>query len=169
LSRHCSSNRRLYRTRKRRLATVSVAAAVLLLAGCSGSSDTATAPPSLTFATDVGGTPGMAGMSSMPGMPAMPAQAPAAGTPVPAPQSPDAVDINNFAFAPLTLTVPVGATVTWTNRDEEPHTVVAGDGSFHSPGMGTGGTYSFTFTNVGSYDYVCSIHPFMHGTVVVRK
>jgi amicyanin len=99
----------------------------------------------------------------------MPAPAPGAGTPVPAPQGPDTVDINNFAFAPLTLTVPVGATVTWTNRDEEPHTVAASDGSFHSPGMDTGGTYSFAFTNVGSYDYVCSIHPFMHGTVVVTK
>jgi plastocyanin len=162
----------LYQHRKLGLATVPAVAAVLLLAGCSGSNDAATAPPSLTFATDVSVTPGMAGMSSMPGMPgmpAMPAPAPGAGTPVPAPQGPDAVDITNFAFAPLTLTVPVGATVTWTNGDEEPHTVAASDGSFHSPGMGTGGTYSFTFTNVGSYDYVCSIHPFMHGTVVVTR
>jgi plastocyanin len=148
---------------------VPAATAVLLLAGCSGSSDTATAPPSLTFATDVSATPGMAGMSSMPGMPAMPAPAPGASTPVPAPQGPDAVNITNFAFAPLTLTVPVGGTVTWTNRDEEPHTVVANDGSFHSPGIDTNGTYAFTFTNAGSYDYVCSIHPFMHGTVVVTK
>ena len=169
MSRHSLSRRRFYQHRKPRLATIPAAAAVLLLAGCSGSGDAATAPPSLTFATDVSVTPGMAGMSSMPGMPAMPAPAPAAGTPVPTRQGPDAVDITNFAFAPLTLTVPLGATVTWTNRDEEPHTVVAGDGTFHSPGMGTGGTYSFTFTNVGSYDYVCSIHPFMHGTVVVTK
>ena len=166
MSRHRLSRHRLYQHRKLRVATVPAAAAVLLLAGCSGSSDTATAPPSLTFATDVSVTPGMAGLSSMP---VMPAPAPGAGTPVPAPQGPDAVDITNFAFAPLTLTVPVGATVTWTNRDEEPHTVAASDGSFHSPGMGTGGSYSFTFTNVGSYDYVCSIHPFMHGTVVVTK
>jgi plastocyanin len=153
------------------LATVPAVAAVLLLAGCSGSSDTATAPPSLTFATDVSTTPGMLGMSAMPGMPAMTAAPPStpADAPAPAPQDRNAVDITNFAFAPVTLTIPVGATGTWTNRDEEPHTVVATDGSFHSPGMGTGGTYSFTFTTAGTFDYVCSIHPFMHGTVVVTK
>jgi len=86
-----------------------------------------------------------------------------------APQGANAVDITNFAFAPATLTVPVGSTVTWTNHDEEPHTIAAGDGSFHSPGMGTNATYSFTFANPGTFDYICSIHPFMHGTVVVTK
>jgi plastocyanin len=146
-----------------------MAAAVLLLAGCSGSSDGATAP-SLTFATDVSVTPGMAGMSSMPAMTApMPGMGSPADAPAPAPTGPDAVNITNFAFMPVTLTVPVGATVTWTNRDEEPHTVVANDGSYHSPGMDTNGTYSYTFANPGSFDYVCSIHPFMHGTVVVTK
>ncbi|MGF6885579.1 amicyanin [Nocardia sp. GAS34] len=99
------------------------------------------------------------GMPSMPGMPtATTASAPVRGT---------AVAIQNFAFAPATLSVKVGTTVTWTNRDEEPHTVSAQNGSFHSPGMGTGATYSFTFTHAGSVDYVCTIHPFMHGTVVV--
>lgn len=148
----------------------------MLLAGCSGSSDTAAAPPSLTFATDVSATPGMAGMSGtsqMPGMPGMTMPAPGAtpaDAPAPPPAGPGAVNITNFTFVPQTLTVPVGATVTWTNLDEEPHTVLSNDGStFHSPGMDTKGTYSFTFTNAGSFDYVCSIHPFMHGTVVVEK
>lgn len=77
------------------------------------------------------------------------------------------VVIDSFAFTPLTLTVPLGATVTWTNRDEEPHTVAASDGSFHSPGMGTGATFSHTFASAGTFDYICSIHPMMHGTVVV--
>ena len=86
-----------------------------------------------------------------------------------APTAGDAISINNFAFVPATLTVPPGATVTWTNQDQEPHTVVANDGSFHSPGLGTGATYSYTFPTVGSFDYICSIHPFMHGTVVVTK
>jgi plastocyanin len=79
----------------------------------------------------------------------------------------DQVSIDNFAFAPATLTVKVGGTVTWTNRDEEPHTVAANDGTFHSPGMGTGATFSHTFPTAGTFDYVCSIHPMMHGTVVV--
>ena len=71
------------------------------------------------------------------------------------------MSISNFKFNPATLTVPVGATVTWTNQDEEPHTVAAKDGSFHSPGMDTHGTYCFTFTDAGLFDYICSIHPFM--------
>ena len=56
-----------------------------------------------------------------------------------APVSGDQVNIDSFAFVPATLTVTRGSTVTWTNHDEEPHTVAANDGSFRSPGMGTGG------------------------------
>jgi plastocyanin len=79
------------------------------------------------------------------------------------------VSITKFAFTPATLTVPVGATVTWTNHDEQPHTVAASDGSFHSPGLGTNSTYSFTFPTARSFDHICSIHPLVHGTVVVTK
>ena len=61
------------------------------------------------------------------------------------PVSGDQVNIDGFAFVPATLTVSAGTTVTWTNRDEEPHTVAASDGSFHSPGMGTGATFTHTF------------------------
>jgi plastocyanin len=86
-----------------------------------------------------------------------------------APASGNQVSIDGFAFAPATLTVAAGTTVTWTNRDEEPHTVAASDGSFHSPGMGTGATYAHTFTDAGTFDYVCSIHPMMRGSVVVTR
>lgn len=86
-----------------------------------------------------------------------------------APATGNQVNIDGFAFAPATLTVAAGTTVTWTNRDEEPHTVAASDGSFHSPGMGTGATFTHTFTDPGTFDYVCSIHPMMHGTVVVTR
>jgi amicyanin len=106
---------------------------------------------------------------AMPGMPSQPASAPATAADSPAPQGGTAVSISDFKFNPATLTVPVGATVTWTNQDEEPHTVAAKDGSFHSPGLDTHGSYSFTFTAAGTYEYVCSIHPFMTGTVVVTK
>ena len=83
----------------------------------------------------------------MPGAP--PGTAPATGSP--AAVAGDQVIIDNFAFAPATLTVKVGSTVTWTNRDEEPHTVAANDGSFHSPGMGTGATFSHTFATAGKF------------------
>ena len=146
--------------RKHVVAALAVGA---VLAGCS-SSHPNTAQPSVTFGS--GDTPGMPGMSGMPSMPGAP---PGAGssTASPVAVAGDQVSIDNFVFAPATLTVKVGGTVTWTNRDEEPHTVAASDGSFHSPGMGTGATYSHTFPTAGKFDYVCSIHPSMHGTVVV--
>jgi plastocyanin len=140
-------------------------AGVLLLAGCSGSRPTA--QPSVTIGSNANGTPGMPGMSGMPSMPAAPSGT--ASSPGPAAATGDQVTIDNFAFAPATLTVKVGSTVTWTNKDEEPHTVAASDGSFHSPGMGTGATFSHTFSTPGNFDYVCSIHPSMHGTVVVTQ
>jgi plastocyanin len=140
--------------------------AVMLLAGCS-SAPSATSP-SVTFGSGAT-TPGMPGMGGMPSAPNMPAGTTAAPTGSAAPVAGDAVNINNFAFAPATLTIAAGSTVTWTNRDEEPHTVVAGDGSFHSPGMGSQATYSYMFATAGTFDYVCSIHPFMHATVVVTK
>jgi plastocyanin len=143
-----------------------LAASVLLLAGCSASRPTA--QPSITFGSNASGTPGMPGMSGMPSMPGAPPGTTSV-TGSPAAVAGDQVSIDNFAFAPATLTVKVGSTVTWTNHDEEPHTVAATDGSFHSPGMGTGATYSHTFPTAGKFDYVCSIHPSMHGTVVVTQ
>ena len=148
------------------------AAGVLLTAGCSShaSDIAATTAPSITFQS--GMTPGLSGHDmpgTMPGMDSPPASASATTADSPAPQAGTAVSISDFKFNPATLTVPVGTTVTWTNQDEEPHTIAAKGGSFHSPGMDTHGTYSFAFTTPGSYDYICSIHPFMTGTVVVTK
>jgi plastocyanin len=136
----------------------------VVLAACSSSPPAA--QPSVTFGSGASATPGMPGMSGMPAMPGA-TSGTASATGSPAAVAGDQVTIDNFAFAPATLTVKVGGTVTWTNRDEEPHTVAATDGSFHSPGMGTGATFSHTFPTAGKFDYVCSIHPSMHGTVVV--
>jgi plastocyanin len=143
--------------------STAVLAFSVLLAGCSASPPTA--QPSVTFGSNAGGTPGMSGMPAMSGAPAP--TGPSTGSP--AAVGGDAVTIDNFAFAPATLTVKAGSTVTWTNRDDEPHTVAASDGSFHSPGMGTGATFSHTFSTPGTFDYVCSIHPTMHGSVVVTQ
>ena len=78
------------------------------------------------------------------------------------------VKIDNFSFGPQTLTVPVGATVTWTNRDDIPHTVVSTDGVFKSKVRDTDETFSYTFTKPGTYPYYCSVHPKMTGKVVVQ-
>ena len=78
------------------------------------------------------------------------------------------VQIDNFSFGPGTLTVPVGTTVTWTNRDDIPHTVVSTDGVFKSKVLDTDEKFSFTFSKTGTYPYFCSIHPKMTGKVIVQ-
>jgi plastocyanin len=88
------------------------------------------------------------------------------------PQSPAAaptdVKIDNFSFGPGTLTVVVGTTVTWTNRDDTPHTVVSTEGVFKSKVMDTDEKFSYTFAKQGTFAYFCSIHPKMTGKVVVQ-
>jgi plastocyanin len=78
------------------------------------------------------------------------------------------VKIDNFSFGPQELTVAVGATVTWTNRDDIPHTVVSTDGVFKSKVRDTDEKFSYTFTKAGTYPYFCSIHPKMTGKIVVH-
>jgi plastocyanin len=152
------------RLQRPRVVLSAAALAVVVAAGCS--SPPSPTSPSVTFGSGAT-TPGMPAMSGMPSMPHAPAGTAASTTGSAAPVAGNSVSIGNFAFVPATLTVAAGSTVTWTNRDEEPHTVVANDGSFHSPGMGSQATYSHTFPTAGKFDYVCSIHPFMRATVVV--
>jgi plastocyanin len=78
------------------------------------------------------------------------------------------VKIDNFNFGPQTVTVPVGATVTWINRDDIPHTVVSTDGLFNSKVRDTDEKFSYTFAKAGTYPYYCSVHPKMTGKVVVQ-
>ena len=100
--------------------------------------------------------------------PALAAPAPGRGKALskPAP-GPVAVRIANFTFGPKVVTVHVGQTVTWTNDDDIPHTVVATDKSFHSKVLDTGQSFSFTFTKPGQFAYFCSLHPMMTGKVSV--
>jgi plastocyanin len=78
------------------------------------------------------------------------------------------VKIDNFSFAPQMVMIPVGATVTWTNRDDIPHTVVSTDGVFKSKVRDTDEKFSYTFTKAGTYPYFCSVHPKMTGKIVVQ-
>ena len=81
-----------------------------------------------------------------------------------------AVTIDNFAFAPALVVVAPGTKVTWTIKDEEPHTVTSADGgkTFKSDALDTDDKFSFTFDKPGTYKYFCSIHPHMIGTIVVK-
>ena len=85
-----------------------------------------------------------------------------------APEGSTIVMAKDFMFAPTALTVAAGSTVTWTNRDDEPHTVVSEAGLFRSAALDTNESYSFRFDKPGTYRYTCSIHPRMVGTIVVQ-
>jgi plastocyanin len=82
--------------------------------------------------------------------------------------APGVVIARDFMFAPLTVTIPAGTTLTWTNRDDEPHTIVSETGLFRSGALDTNESFSFKFEKPGTYPYTCSIHPRMVGTIVVR-
>ncbi len=78
------------------------------------------------------------------------------------------VTIKNFSFSPATLTVKSGTKVTWTNNDTAPHTVTSDSGNqLNSSTLSPGQSFSYTFTDAGTIDYHCAIHPSMKGTVVV--
>jgi plastocyanin len=79
-----------------------------------------------------------------------------------------AIDIDNFKFGMISLEVPPGTTVTWTNRDDVPHTVVSTTKVFKSAALDTGDTFSYTFKEAGTFEYYCSMHPRMTGTIVVK-
>jgi plastocyanin len=76
--------------------------------------------------------------------------------------------IKNFMFSPVSITVKAGSTITWTNKDEEPHTSVSIEGLFRSGALDTNDSFSFKFDKPGTYHYLCSIHPQMMGTIVVQ-
>lgn len=127
-----------------------------VLAACGAGAATSSAPAG----------PGTGSSSSSSTSMPMPLSSAAVAT---APVATDKVAIQGFAFGPATITVKPGTTVTWTQQDEDQHTVTANDGSFTSSPLITGTTYTHTFTAPGTYPYHCSIHPFMHGTVVVSN
>jgi plastocyanin len=97
-----------------------------------------------------------------------PAASPIA-SPVASPTAGVQVAIDNFAFAPRTLTVAVGTEVTWINHDDIPHTVTSADKTtFASPLLDTDDTFTQRFDAPGTYSYFCSLHPFMTADIVVH-
>lgn len=80
----------------------------------------------------------------------------------------NAIQIANFAFSPATLTVKVGDSVTWTNQDSAGHSATADDNSFDTGVLAQGKSGTVTFSKTGTYRYHCSVHPMMHGTIIVQ-
>lgn len=80
------------------------------------------------------------------------------------------VTIHAYSFDPGDLTVAKGAKIVWINKDEDVHTIKSQDGpeAFQSPALDSGGRFELRLPHAGTYHYICSVHPFMHGTIVVR-
>jgi len=78
------------------------------------------------------------------------------------------IKIDNFSFAPASITVPAGTEVRWKNNDDIPHNIVSNDHSFKSKVLDTGEDFAYTFSKPGTYNYFCSIHPKMTARVVVQ-
>jgi plastocyanin len=93
----------------------------------------------------------------------------AGASPSPSVATTTAVAIADYSFKPPTITIAAGTRIVWTQKDDDPHTVTADDGSFDSKGLGQGDTYAHVFTKPGRYPYHCSAHPFMKGVVIVTK
>jgi plastocyanin len=100
---------------------------------------------------------------------ALPELTAAGAAAVTAAASPATVDIDNFAFTPRALTVTAGTTVTWKNEDDSPHRIGDKNGTFKSAALDTDDTFSHTFTVPGEYAYICTIHPYMAGTIIVKS
>jgi plastocyanin len=79
------------------------------------------------------------------------------------------VMIDNFKFSPVPLTVTVGSTVTWLNRDDIPHSILVPALRVHSHPMDTDESFALRFDKPGTYEYICGLHPFMHGSILVQK
>lgn len=96
------------------------------------------------------------------------ALAAAAAPALPARAADQQVTIDNFTFSPQKITVKAGTTITWRNDDDIPHAVASSARLFHSKALDTGDVYSFTFTTPGVYEYFCSLHPHMTGSITVE-
>lgn len=138
-----------------------LAAAILVVAGCGGGSDSSSATGEATATTN---EPGEGSATTKSGDDSASGNAPApSGDAVRS----EKVEIANFAYDPDPVTIEEGGKVIWVNRDSVAHTATAEDGSFDTGPIEEGKLKSETFKQPGTYEYVCSIHPQMHGTVEV--
>jgi plastocyanin len=96
-----------------------------------------------------------------------------AGAAKPAPRASDAasytINIKDFMFTPRNLTIPVGSKITWINKDEEPHKVSEVNSSFISKPLDTDDGFTYEFKTPGKYEYFCTVHPRMTGTIIVEN
>jgi amicyanin len=121
----------------------------------------------LVLAACGGGGGKAASADNMAGMDMSPAAVANSGNASSTAVATQSVHIKNFAFSPAVITVKAGSTVVWTNSDAIQHDVTFNGGGIASSVLNHNDTFSHTFLTAGTYQYICSIHPFMHGTVIV--
>jgi plastocyanin len=144
-------------------------AGLLLVAGCASSSPLVPVTPAQQV-TPLPTSPAALGTTTTTILPTVITTTSLAQTVTPLPSSGKSVSIKNLEFDPIAITVKSGTSVTWTNEDAVPHTVTSKTPSpvaFDSGTMQQGSTFTYTFTQTGSYPYFCTIHTFMTGTVIV--
>ncbi|WP_445475548.1 cupredoxin domain-containing protein [Methanococcoides methylutens] len=76
--------------------------------------------------------------------------------------------IEDFKFKPATLQISIGDTVKWINMDSAPHTATSNDKGFDSGRLLKDESFSFTFEEEGTFDYICTYHPYMEGEITVE-
>jgi plastocyanin len=99
---------------------------------------------------------------------AIPGLTVASDTVVAAAASTATINIENFKFLPGNLTVPAGTTVIWKNEDDSPHRIGDKTGMLKSEALDSDATFSHTFATPGEYPYICTLHPYMRGTIIVK-
>lgn len=147
------------------LPAVVLLAGLLVLAGCGGST-TANTPPAPTATT----APAPTATSAPATTPTAAASPTSSGSGATAKASIEGT--STFGFSPTTMSIKAGTTVTWTNNTQAPHTVSSDSGdpmSFNGSLDSNGSTFSFTFTQPGTYHYHCSVHPYMTATITVTQ
>jgi plastocyanin len=135
-----------------------IIAGLLLLVACNGAPAGTPADTPAPPGTPPTGTP-------PPGTPP-----PAGDTPAPTPGNGDVsgeIDIVDFGYQPASYEVSAGTTVTWTNVGNAPHTVTFDDGNVDSGRLAAGEAFEHTFESEGTFEYLCTIHPQMRGTLTV--
>jgi plastocyanin len=138
--------------------TFLVLGAVLALAACGSSGGATSTSPTTVTTTTTTTTPTGGGATAAVEVPAPDASTGEYGQGKNEAQS---------SFTPSNITVSVGGTVTWTNHDITAHTTTSTGGAWNGA-LNPGGTFSRAFPTAGTFDYRCTIHPTMSGTITVK-
>lgn len=152
-----------------RVMTVVFIGVLIVLSACAKPASTTPTPPTIPTTPITPTTPTTPATPTTPTTPTTPAIPATPATPTtPVTQGPNEVWVQGFSFNPATITVKVGTTVSWTNKDNDQHDVTSDTGIFSRQIILGGPSFNYTFDKPGTYNYVCGVHPGMTGKVIVQ-